>query len=279
MCFTSGGKVDDIKVWSILLVKNEADLVQFTLSHLISQGVDGIVIADNMSSDGTLGIIKRIADFAPIPIIIVPDNNPAHQQALKMNNLARIAAQNFIKGWILPGDCDELPYSYGPENVADTLRSCPYPVVGLGMWNHFCTSQDKENEVNPFKRMVWRCAERNPLDKVAYYYTPRVALTEGNHGLQENGERLHGVGISLAIRHFPYRGADHFIRKIDQGGTSLRLAKDLPAGTGQHWLEYKASLEAHGAEAMKQHYLKYFHFTDPENQGQVFDPAPWTGTL
>ena len=271
--------MNDIQVWSCLLVKNESDLVGFLLSHLISQGVDGIIVADNMSSDGTLGIIKRIADFAPIPIIIIPDNNPAHEQAKKMNNLARIAAQNFTHGWILAGDADEMPYSYGPDNLSDTLRHCPYPVIGLQLFNHFCTDQDKVDEINPFKRMVWRCKERNALDKVAYYYTPHVRLTEGNHGLEHNGERLPGVGIELAIRHFPYRGADHFIRKIDQGGTSLRLAKNVPAGTGQHWLEYKTSLEAHGVEAMKSHYQTYFHFTDPENQGLCFDPAPYSGTL
>ena len=265
------------QVWAITMVKNEQDIIGYNLAHLIAEGVDGIIVADNMSSDNTPHILSSIAQRAPIPVIVTQDLDPAHYQSRKMTNLAAMASTHFERGWIVPFDADELWYCFGGQSIAAALRDCPHPIVGVEMWNHFETNHDRCHP-NPFVSMPWRSANRNGLDKVAYLYNPNLIIGEGNHiMLDQDKSPVPGDAINLGIRHFPYRGADHFVRKVDQGGRALAAATELPVSVGVHWRQYKESLDESGAEALKQHYMKYFYFADPETNGMIRDPAPYKG--
>ena len=42
-----------VNVWAVAMAKDEGDIIDHTMNHFAANGVDGIIIADNMSNDNT----------------------------------------------------------------------------------------------------------------------------------------------------------------------------------------------------------------------------------
>ena len=80
-------------VWGITLVKDEVDIIEITLRHQLDQGLDGIIVADNCSTDGTAELLRELA--GTLPIFVTTDGWRAHYQGVKMSLLASMAAQSW----------------------------------------------------------------------------------------------------------------------------------------------------------------------------------------
>lgn len=265
------------EVWAITMVADEEDIIGYNIAHLLSQDFDKILVADNMSTDRTSNILSGIEMQYPGRVIVVQDKEPAYYQSTKMTKLANYAYEHGAK-WVVPFDADELLYSMKPSrSVADLIRWTKAKVIGIPMWNHFCTPKDVDDK-NPFKRMVWRHPQQNPLDKIAMIWKPGMIIEMGNHNvrMEDQAACLPGEAIGVAIRHFPYRSAEHFIHKAERGGKAYELTKGLPANAGGHWRQYYHDLKNKGVDAMKSHYRAHFTYQQPDSQLK-FDPAPYSG--
>src|SRR5437868_5590671 len=73
-------------VWGVAMVKNEADLLEASVRHQFDQGIDAMIISDNGSTDGTMGILERLA--RELPLYIARDSLLRFEQAAKMTRLA-----------------------------------------------------------------------------------------------------------------------------------------------------------------------------------------------
>ena len=85
-------------LWAVTMVRDEADVIERTVRHLIGQGVEAILVADNGSTDETPRILQRLA--GEFPLFVVHDAETAYYQAVKMSLLADWARRNGA-GWIL----------------------------------------------------------------------------------------------------------------------------------------------------------------------------------
>jgi hypothetical protein len=213
-------------IWAVGLVRDEADIVGPAVANLLSQGVERVVVADNLSRDGTAEVLAGLA--GRLPVTVLRDDLPAHYQAEKTTLLARAAARAGA-GWVLPFDADEIWLAPG-TTVAQWLASCDAEVVQVPVLNHVPTAGDDVTEPDPLRRLRWRKAEPNGLHKVVFRAHPKARLEQGNHGVRRPGARRRG----LEIRHFPYRSEDQFLRKLRQGSAAL-AATDLDAEVGKHW--------------------------------------------
>ena len=75
-----------MQVVAIMMVRDEDDVLAFTLEHLLAEQVDRIVVADNLSVDGTHEILE---DYATVfPVTIVDDPVLRYSQSAKMTALA-----------------------------------------------------------------------------------------------------------------------------------------------------------------------------------------------
>jgi glycosyltransferase involved in cell wall biosynthesis len=253
--------------WAVAMVRDEADIIETVVRHLLGQGVERVVIADNLSTDGTHEILERLSISHPVTVLM--DRLPEYYQAEKTTLLARYAARAGA-GWVIPFDADEVWLS-PTGTLAEFLAACDADVVQAPMFNHVPTASDDESEPDPVLRLRWRKTEPNRLHKVAFRAQRRARLAYGNHGVSRPGRRTTG----LEIRHFPYRSEEQFVRKLRQGSAAL-YASDLSAQVGKHW----RGLGARDDEALREAWRALvatqnlpFEWWVP-SKGLVEDPVP-----
>lgn len=87
------------------MVKNEADIIEQTIRHLLNQGVEHILVADNGSTDGTYELLQELSKS--LPVHVIQDREVAYYQSEKMMWLADQVTEAGAE-WIVPFDADEL---------------------------------------------------------------------------------------------------------------------------------------------------------------------------
>jgi glycosyltransferase involved in cell wall biosynthesis len=210
----------------IAMVKDEADIIGYTLEHFREQGIDRVIVADNLSTDETPEIL---ATFVPwcIPI---RDGEFAYYQSRKMS---AIAAQAYELGatWLLPFDADERVQ--GDLLLGEFFPALP-PTVGIVEiqgWDYLPRHDDDPDEPNPYKRLSYRRPIPQPVPKIAFRAAPNASLHMGNHDVNGiDGDRI----LGLRLRHLQYRSCEQMTRKLRNGRVVME-ATDLSAMYCAHW--------------------------------------------
>jgi glycosyltransferase involved in cell wall biosynthesis len=259
-------------LWAVGMVKDEADVIYDTVTHLASEGVDGVMVLDNMSTDDTVGELQRAQSSVDCRVVIVEDEEPGYYQARKMTAAAETCVREFGASWIVPFDADELWYH--PEvPLTDLVERCEdagQRVVWADMLNHYRTTADS-GDLRPFEFMQHRHPDPNPLPKVMFRWTYGAELLMGNHGVILPGHAPRHPE-RVMIRHFSNRSPEQFLRKARNGAAAYAAAEDLPAVFGTHWREYGQMSDAELLAAFDEHFVYR-----PDEL--VHDPAPlrrWT---
>lgn len=257
-----------VSVWGVSMVRDEMDILPYTLPRMAAQ-LDGIVIADNMSEDGTFEYIQNFA-FSHLNIIIRADDDPAYMQSQKMTSLAKIAAEHDAD-WVVPFDADEVwVSSQGPLNAV--LVGVEEAVVAATLYDHVVSGTDDVFIEDPIKRIGWRRAENLSLPKVACRTLPGLVIEQGNHGARYPGQ-TRTTWRDIVVHHYPYRSVAQMARKAHNGAEAYAAAGDrLPATAGQHWRDYGRFLEQDGIEAIREIFETWFYADNPMEGDYVWDP-------
>lgn len=265
-------------VFGITMMKDSGDVVRGVIEHM-AQEVDHIIVADNMSTDGTRPILNELA--TRLPLTIIDDSVEAYYQSSKMTALAKIAADMGAHA-IVPFDDDEIHFSH-LGRIRDALADMPRgSAVSIPLYNHLVTLVDDPEESDPFLRIQWRQRHAGALFKVAYAWSPEIIIDMGNHGLSrrnDDGEivphdGLNYIDAGMEIRHFPVRSKEQFVRKALNGGRALE-ATNLSQDTGAHWRGYKTIHDTHGIQALHDVFDEHWRYTAPWESGLVLDSAPY----
>lgn len=279
-------------VWGVAMMRDEADVAVAAVTHLLEEGLDGVLVLDNRSTDGT-GDLLRDLSARMGRITVMDDPDPAYYQSKKMTRLARLAREHHGAEWIVPFDADEVWYSTGGR-LGDVLRSIPAgdgpQVIGAPLFNHFPSSIDPDTGT-PFADIGWRQPHPGELPKVCFRWDDHLdQIDQGNHSVTIAGRSYRSTtadkGVldrdvppcpaerTVALRHFPYRTFDQFARKA-RNGAEAYAATDLPDTTGAHWRQYGRILDLHGPDALREVYETWFWHLAPVEASLIHDPAPW----
>jgi glycosyltransferase involved in cell wall biosynthesis len=239
------------------MVKNEEDVIGSVIRHLLAEGVDRVIAADNLSSDRTREILDELAETHPLTV--VDDPEPAHWQSEKMTALARRAGDEGAD-WIIPFDADELWIAEG-TSLRDYLTNLDADVAEADFYEHFAPLVRRRGDV--FAAARWRNAQAHKLPKVAYRYAGDVTIADGNHDV-ECARPLRRVRDGrLQVHHFGLRSYSQMLRKYRQGAAALELT-DLPEETGWHW-------RLHGNRSMLRMAVTWTR-RSLRRRGRVIDP-------
>lgn len=251
---------------AISMVRNEADVIGYTISHLQAEGVDQIIVADNGSTDGTGDILRELG------VTVVDDPEVGYYQSEKMTRLMNQAI-DIGATWVIPFDADELWYS--PKGrLGDVIPKFRGKVLEAQIIDHRPDVSDDENDPNPFTRMPNRLLDPLPLTKVSFRPNPNMVIAQGNHDVNEKDwEGRPWLKVTsrnrrlLELRHFPYRSFEQMARKVRQGAEAY-AATDLPQELGDHWRSMGAETDEQLSARWEQMYV----------WDRVVDPAPYRGT-
>lgn len=216
-------------VVGICMVKDEADVIRQTIEHMLKQ-VDHILVADNMSSDGTSEILKSL------PIEVFTDSQVGYYQGPKITAMAQYAGEYYGAAFICPFDADErMSASDGISTVKEVLeRLRPSTMIAEASW---ITHNPNGNTT------------KERLPKVACRYHPNLVIDQGNHFAHYGKPVEKAIGL-LKVDHYPWRTPEQALRKIRNGIAAYRAAPDLPAKYGTHWKELARVLETEGEKAV-----------------------------
>lgn len=268
-------------VVGIARVKDEADIIEATVRHMAAQ-VDGLLVADNGSTDGTLEILQGLT--RELNLVVYLDDEVAYLQAEKMTTLGQRAAHEFGPvDWVVPFDADEIWYS-GFGTIAEVLETTEagLMVAMAEVYDHVATGLDDPDEPDPTRRIVWRRNVALPLGKAACRWRPDLHIHQGNHFADYGGIRP-AYETKLVVRHFPYRSPGQLIRKVRNGSAAYRAAGDrLPEHMGKHWRDWGALLDTYGEQSIDELYHQWYWVRDPQastalRNTYTYDPAPVAG--
>lgn len=252
-----------MKVAGLMLVRDEADVIEETVRHLATQ-VDRILVYDNRSKDGTSLILRQLT--RELPVLVWPDPIVGHYQSKKITRLAHMARMRGY-GWVVPCDADEL-WSTPGQTVKEYLSTLsPEVSIVQAMLYDYLPPKSGLNGWHPFTAITYR--NRNPgvLPKVAVRTHRSLVIHEGNHGASYDHEvQTYG---GLVIRHFTWRSPEQYLRKIRNGLESFSVT-DLDPMFGAHWRMFEGATD----EAIVEHYHR--HFTrdyDAPDAELVYDPV------
>lgn len=247
-----------------MLVRDEADLISYTLDHLHTQ-VDEVAIYDNNSTDGTREILQDRGE------LWFEDPEVGYYQDRKTTMAARHANARG-HGWILPCDADEIWYAPDGRTISEYINGIApdVRVVTGQLFNHIPSGLDDDKDPNPITRIGWRQRSHGALAKVCVHMGPDVMIKMGNHAASFDG---HGLVVSgLVLRHFSWRSPEQYLKKI-RNGSEAYAATDMhdPATFGAHWRMFDGATD----DAIMDHFRKWFYIEDPTaDPSLIFDPAP-----
>ncbi len=223
--------VGQMRLAAVSMFRNEADTCVPVIEHLLSEGVDHVTVADNLSVDGTRELLDSLAAKHWGKITIIDDLVEGYVQSQKMSALAKRAYDEGAD-FILPFDADEVFSAADPSlTIREALADCNAEIVQVYGYDYIARRDDDEAEPNPFRRIRWRREHPQSLPKVAFRSSPRALLHPGNHRVERDGRQVDGV---LRLSHFQYRSLEHMTQKVRQGKAALEAA-GLHRHHGTHW--------------------------------------------
>ena len=250
------------------MVRDEVDIIGPVVTHMLGQ-VDHVIIADNLSVDGTYDVLEGFGS----QITLLADTDPAYHQSAKMTRLAGTARAMGAE-WVVPFDADEWIYSPHHDTIADCLNDLDrYSIAESELYNHLPTGIDPRG-TDPTVTMGWRFRKPGQLPKIACRTDEPLTIHMGNHGADYGRFTGRVARRILVTRHFPYRSPEQFVRKAVQGAEALRRT-DLPESAGAHWRQYADLHAAGGDEALHDVFRTWFWSENPKaDPDLIFDPAP-----
>lgn len=224
-----------------LVCRNEEDILASTARFHLEHGVDHLIITDNGSEDGTVGILRELEATGRVTLLFEPEHN--HDQAIWVTRMARLAAEKFGADWVINCDADEFFWAKSGD-LKKELAAAPSDVHALSISRtNFLPPPEGSPCENPFyhSQLIRERDSKNALGKplppkVCHRGHPEIGVMDGNHEV-----RLAGAPISapfaqdIEILHYPVRSYGQLERKVREGAQALNRNNRIHRGIGNNW--------------------------------------------
>ncbi|WP_177179364.1 glycosyltransferase family 2 protein [Aliiroseovarius sediminilitoris] len=228
-----------------LLVRDEEDILEANLSYHLAQGVDHVIVTDNLSVDRSPDIIQPYVDQGVATYIRETDDT--YSQSRWVSRMAAMAHEAGAD-WVIHCDADE--FWMAPETSLKKwfARQWWHNIISANRHDFICL----EDDGSPFwQRMVYRkSSSTNPLGlplppKVAHRANSGLTVAQGNHAV--SGFLWPRIQMSnLEILHFPLRSREQYIHKIENGGRAYTNNTELDHSVGNTWRKQYTELQETG---------------------------------
>lgn len=241
-----------------ILCRNEIDIIEANIRTHSTLGVDGFVVMDNGSTDGTREKLAELSNEYNLQIIDQPSQT--YQQAKWMTQLANYARDKMHARWVISNDADEF---WIPDNgdLKSYLRASD-SVVTIKRSNMLLT-ETALNENYHFSQATHRvqypiCYDREVQkadDQISMLLVPispkvivnpngLVKLSGGNHRAKHLGKMFSARNeTGIRVYHYPIRSFEQFEANIKHRQELLKLPN---ARMGDHYRRWVRIYEEGG---------------------------------
>ncbi|NES04572.1 MAG: hypothetical protein F6K22_18100 [Okeania sp. SIO2F4] len=230
-------------VAGICMVKDEDDMIYYSLAGNYRQGIRRFVVIDNLSTDATPYEVRRFRnDYPEALVYLLEDADPVFEKYKKISAAAEFAHKLWNAKWILPFDTDEVLFSYNQSlhTILQQLDS-KHQCIGLARRNHVIMSFDDEFELNPLKRMTYRKkqdnCENDGYSKIFVRWKPGMTIGQGHHRVSFKDKTIPvtvlGKDYGLVLREYQFRSKEQTRKKIVNGGKAYKNITKVQGG--RHW--------------------------------------------
>jgi len=235
-----------------LLVRNEEDILESNIRYHLEQGVDHIIVTDNLSNDATADIIRKFVSKGVATYIFEGEDNFA--QSKWVTRMARMAYDKFGAQWVINSDADEFWIPKSELTLKNFFKNTTsYNIIEAERHDFICpkTNPFHDHSQTCLKRMIYRKKTSlnpngDPLPtKVAHRGSQKIVVTQGNHSVNLFS-KPYTLCDKLEILHFPLRSASQYIKKITYGGAAYANNTYLPYSIGSTWRNQYKELQATG---------------------------------
>jgi Glycosyl transferase family 2 len=237
-----------VRIVSILVARDDADVVDAHIAFHLNTGVDFVIAMDTGSEDGTTDILESYASGGYLRRITERGEGAESDWRTRM---AQLAATEHGAEWLISTDPDEFWWPRG-ESLKDVLTAMPprYGVIQALVRNFWPRGDDATFFA---ERMTLRPSLLGPLDgpreplsqalRPVYRVDPHIAIEPGDG--TGRGERVPlRAWYPIEVLRFPFRGleqAQRFVARIATGAASPRSSLEEEAvaayrdGGFDHW--------------------------------------------
>lgn len=230
------------KLIMTLLVKNEADILEYNILFHKKMGVDTFIVTDNDSTDNTPNILRKYKEKGWISEIINEKAND-HNQKKWVDRMIRYAKKKYNADWVINGDADE--FWFAPSgNLKKEICNLKYNIISVPLIN-VCPDENKNIKdwntvvVNPLSRNELNQENLSPysiynkqINKEMHRLNGYIKIHDGNHYVEMFPEKRTNK-TNIIIYHYPIRGYAHFLSKVKKGGEAMLHNKGTH--TASHW--------------------------------------------
>ncbi len=230
-----------MKVVMTLLVRDEQDIIATNIDYHLAQGIDMIIVTDNLSRDNTPSILQAYEKKGLIKVI--QETSDDYSQHKWVTRMARMAYTDYDADWVINNDADEFWFpNNSQENIKQILEEVSSEVFACKSPRINFLPPSSADEKNYFATtMTIREQQSNDTNgqplapKTCHRASPNIIVKQGNHHVEIHGERLQPLEIPITIFHFPLRSFSQFENKISKGGAAYERNKELKECIGITW--------------------------------------------
>lgn len=221
-----------------LLVKDEADIIEANILFHKSLGIDGFIVTDNGSTDGTKYILEKYVQKGWI-LEVIDELASGYEQKRWVDRMIWRAKMIYHADWVINADADE--FWFVPSGNFKTTLECThanvlrcemrsmYPEENIPFWQWKHAVRTVENQEN-YGLSHFSLFERQNK-KVIHRTDGYLQISMGNHKVMMFPKI--SCDSDIRIYHYQIRGFNHFMRKMINGGKTLEQHSGRHGG--RHW--------------------------------------------
>src|SRR5690242_3094531 len=163
------------RVFGLMLVRNEADILRTNLLHHFAFGIEQFLIVDNGSTDGTDLALREMAKTGRVRWLAEP--GPYHQSEIT----TELAREAYLRGadWVIPIDADEF-WHVPDGDLPGVLRETRAGALRVRVVNFIQRREQIDRSPDALLHMTRRPPEQvGPLERIEELVeTRRIGFVE-----------------------------------------------------------------------------------------------------
>jgi len=203
-----------MKIVVMIATHNEEDIIKETIEHLLSQGLE-IVVLDNGSTDQTYEICEKYLGNGVLDLIQFKSMEWEH--GFNLRTLYQMALRQ-KPDWIVLNGADELLESGTKNSLKEEIikaDSKGYNLIQFNLFDFYMTDNDILDADSIRKRLPYYSFTTDRVFRAWKYYPGILIEPSGGHvPIFPEGKKYEIYPQKLVLRHYRFRSTEHAEQKM-----------------------------------------------------------------